>query len=128
MMTKRGKRLSAVGVLVTALVILIPPPVRWRAEVVLLSLAGQIPDIELKQLLVYMMPGSGQWVRPLIETRNPHAVIRNVRTTPADIQVGATLFRSRCAECRARMTCGPRRAWRLRRPSVREGRQVAGRP
>ena len=101
MMTKRGKRLSAVGVLVTALVILIPPPVRWRAEVVLLSLAGQIPDIELKQLLVYMMPGSGQWVRPLIETRNPHAVIRNVRTTPADIQVGATLFRSRCAECHA---------------------------
>src|SRR5439155_1009687 len=84
-----------------ALVILIPPPVRWRAEVVLLSLAGQIPDIELKQLLVYMMPGSGQWVRPLIETRNPHAVIRNVRTTPADIQAGATLFRSRCAECHA---------------------------
>ena len=102
MMTKRGKRLSAVGVLVAALgVILIPAPVRWRAEVVLLSLAGQIPDIELKQLLVYMMPGSGQWVKPLIETRNPHAVIRNVRTTPADIQVGATLFRSRCAECHA---------------------------
>src|SRR5947208_6437040 len=102
MMTKRGKRLSAVGVLLAALgVILIPPPVRWRAEVVLLSLAGQIPDIELKQLLVYMMPGSGQWVKPLIETRNPHAVIRNVKATPADIQAGATLFRSQCAECHA---------------------------
>src|SRR5207249_2134656 len=102
MLTKRGKRLSAVGVLVAALVaIMIPAPVRWRAEVVLLSLAGRIPDIELKQLLAYMMPGSGQWLRPLIETRNPYAVIRNVKTTPADIQAGATLFRSRCAECHA---------------------------
>src|SRR2546422_1063593 len=55
MLTKRGKRLSAVAVLVAALVaIMIAAPVRWRAEVVLLSLAGRIPDIELKQLLAYM--------------------------------------------------------------------------
>ncbi|HYT99793.1 MAG TPA: PQQ-binding-like beta-propeller repeat protein [Gemmatimonadales bacterium] len=102
MLTKRGKRLSAVGVLVAAFVaIMIPATVRWRAEVVLLSLAGRIPDIELKQLLAYMMPGSGQWLRPLIETHNPYAVIRNVKTTPADIQAGATLFRSECAECHA---------------------------
>ena len=102
MLTKRGKRLSAVAVLVAALVaIMIPAPVRWRAEVVLLSLAGRIPDIGLKQLLAYMMPGSGQWLRPLIETHNPYAVIRNVKTTPADIQAGAKLFRSQCAECHA---------------------------
>src|SRR6184192_4641859 len=102
MLTKRGKRLSAVGVLVAAFAaIMIPAPVRWRAQVVLLSLAGQIPDIELTQLLAYMKPGSGQWLRPLIETHNPYAVLRNVKTTPADIQAGATLFRSRCAECHA---------------------------
>src|SRR6266480_6575914 len=36
MLTKRGKRLSAVAVLVAALVaIMIPAPLRWRAEVVL---------------------------------------------------------------------------------------------
>jgi alcohol dehydrogenase (cytochrome c) len=100
--TRRGRRLLAVGVLVAAsVVIMISPPVRWRARVVLLHLTGQIPDIELKQLLVYMMPGSGQWVRPLIETRNPYAVIRDVQTTPADIQAGATLFRNHCAECHA---------------------------
>src|SRR5436309_10439513 len=102
MLTKRGKRLSAVGVLVAAFVaIMIPAPVRWRAEVVLLSLAGRIPDIELKQLLAYMKPGSGQWLRPLVETHNPYAVVRNVKTTAADIQAGATLFRSQCAECHA---------------------------
>ncbi|PYP90994.1 MAG: hypothetical protein DMD34_16415, partial [Gemmatimonadetes bacterium] len=64
---------------------------------VLLYLTGQIPDIELRHLLGYLTPGSGQWLRPLIETRSPYAVIRNVKTTPADIQAGATLFRSQCA-------------------------------
>src|SRR5690242_17816260 len=99
---KRRTRLSAVAVLVAVfLVIFVPPPVRWRAEVVLLSLAGQIPDIKLKQLLVYLMPGSGQWLRPILTTRNPYAVIRNVKTAPADIEAGATLFRSQCAECHA---------------------------
>src|SRR5437763_11337645 len=102
MLTKRGKRLSAVGVLVAAFAaIMIPAPLRWRAEVVLLSLTGRIPDIELTQLLAYMRPGSGQWLRPLTETHNPHVVNRNVKTTPADIQAGATLFRSQCAECHA---------------------------
>jgi alcohol dehydrogenase (cytochrome c) len=102
MMTKRGKRLAAVGGLVAVfLVIFVPAPVRWRAQVVALYLAGQIPNIGLKQLLVYLTPGSGQWLRPLIETRNPYAVIRNVKTAPADIEAGATLFRSQCAECHA---------------------------
>src|SRR5881396_252106 len=102
MTSPRARHWSAVGLLAAACVaITLSPSLRWRAEVVLLSLAGRIPDIELKRLLVYMMPGSGQWVKPLIETRNPHAVIRNVKATPADIQAGATLFRSRCAECHA---------------------------
>jgi len=75
--------------------------VRWRAQVVLLYVTGQIADIGLKPLLVYMMPGSDQYLRPLIETHNPYAVIRNVKTTPADIQAGAQLFRSQCAACHA---------------------------
>lgn len=75
--------------------------VRWRAHAVLLYLTGQIGDIGLKQLLVYMMPGSDQYLKPLVETHNPYAVIHNVRTTPADIQAGAQLFRSQCASCHA---------------------------
>jgi alcohol dehydrogenase (cytochrome c) len=98
----RGTRLLAVGVLVAIFVVMIiAPPLRWRAHVVLLYLAGQIPDIGLKQLLLYVMPGSDQYVKPLIETHNPYAVVRNVKTTPADVQVGAQLFRSQCAECHA---------------------------
>ncbi len=99
-MTRRGRRLLAVAVLVAVSgAMMISAHVRWRAHVVLLYLTGQIADIGLKPLLVYMMPGSDQYVRPLIETHNPYAVIRNVKTTPADIEAGAQLFRSQCASC-----------------------------
>ena len=102
MQTKRGRRLAAVGVLVVAFVgMMISPRVRWRAHVVLLYLTGQIPDIEFNQLIVYLLPRSGQWMKPLIETRSPYTVVRNVDTTPADIQAGAQLFRSQCAVCHA---------------------------
>jgi len=74
---------------------------RWRAHVLALYLTGQIADIGPKQLLVYMMPSSGQYLRPLIETHNPYATIRNVRTGSSDLEVGARLFRSQCAECHA---------------------------
>src|SRR5438034_758663 len=97
-MTRRGRSLVAVGVLVAvAGAMMISQHVRWRAHVVLLYVTGQIPDLGLKPLLVYMMPGSDQYLRPLVETHNPYAVIHNVTTTPADIQAGAQLFRSQCA-------------------------------
>ena len=101
-MTGRGRRLLAVAVPVAVVgAMMISAHVRWRAQVVLLYLTGQIADIGLKPLLVYMMPGSDQYLRPLIESHNPYAVIRNVKTTPADIQAGAQLFRSQCAACHA---------------------------
>ena len=88
-MTGRGRRLLAVAVPVAVVgAMMISAHVRWRAQVVLLYLTGQIADIGLKPLLVYMMPGSDQYLRPLIESHNPYAVIRNVKTTPADIQAG----------------------------------------
>jgi alcohol dehydrogenase (cytochrome c) len=78
---------------------LVHPAVRWRGRVALLAITGQIPDIGTTRVLGYLVPGSGQWLRPLIETRNPYAVIRNTDTTSADIQAGARLFRRRCAAC-----------------------------
>ena len=52
-MTRRGRSLVAVGVLVAASgAMMISPHMRWRAQVVLLYLTGRIPDIGLKPLLV----------------------------------------------------------------------------
>ena len=113
----RARRWSAVGLLAAACVaITLFPNLRWRAEVVLLYLTGQIPDIELRHLLVYLTPGSGQWLRPLIETRSPYAVIRNVKTTPADVQAGAKLFRRECADCHAPDGSGGRAPGLIGRP------------
>src|SRR5207244_9498409 len=109
-MTRRGRRVLAAGVLVAAVgALIVPTHLRWRAHVVLLYLTGQIPDIGLKPLLRYMMPGSDQYLKPLIETHNPYAVIHNARTTPADIEVGAQVFRRDCASCHAPDGSGGRR-------------------
>lgn len=75
------------------------PQARWRAHVLLLHLSGEIPDIELEQLIAYMLPGSEQTMTWLIERRNPYAVIRNFRTSAKDIEAGAQLYRERCASC-----------------------------
>ncbi len=101
-MTRRGGRVLAAGVLLAAFgALTVSTHLRWRAHVVLLYLTGQIPDIGLKPLLRYMMPGSDQYLKPLIETHNPYAVIHNARTTPADIEAGAQVFRRDCASCHA---------------------------
>src|SRR6476646_2968227 len=95
--------LFAAGVLplLFALTIISVGALRWRVQVVLMHVSGQIPDIELKQILAYMMPGSDQSLAFLIERRTPYAVIRNFKTSPADIQTGGQLFRSQCAMCHA---------------------------
>ena len=99
----KRRLLIATSVLASAclLTVVVMGQLRWRAEVVLLHMTGQIPDIELKQILAYMMPGSDQSIEFLLERRTPYAVIRNFKTSPADIQNGGQLFRSQCAMCHA---------------------------
>lgn len=72
---------------------------RWRAEVIALHLTGKIPDIDFGELVTFMMPGSDQSLERLVSTRNPHAVIRNFRTSAADLAAGGALYLSRCADC-----------------------------
>jgi alcohol dehydrogenase (cytochrome c) len=77
------------------------PMLRWRAQVVLLRLTGQIPDIELRELLTYMRPGSEQNMARLAETRSPYAVIHNFKTSTGDVEAGRRLFANECASCHA---------------------------
>lgn len=57
----RLARYAAVSILSLALLLLglvvALPGLRWRARMIALHLAGQIPDIELGQLIVYTLPG-----------------------------------------------------------------------
>jgi alcohol dehydrogenase (cytochrome c) len=75
------------------------PQLRWRVHVLFLHVTGKIPDITLREVVTYMMPGSDQVMTELIEKRNPFAVIKNAKTSSGDVASGATLFLERCSSC-----------------------------
>jgi alcohol dehydrogenase (cytochrome c) len=97
----RRRPLLAVGVVILAGVaaVFALPQLRWRAQVTLMHLSGQIPDIEIGEVLAYMSPGSDQSLARLIETRNPYAVIRNAKTSEDDVEAGSGTYREHCAAC-----------------------------
>jgi alcohol dehydrogenase (cytochrome c) len=98
----RNKLVVFAAVLPIALVgaIAAIPPLRWRAEVLILQLTGKIPAIETRELLRFMIPGPEQQpVARLIETRNPFAVLRNLHVAREDIQAGAKIYQAECAVC-----------------------------
>jgi alcohol dehydrogenase (cytochrome c) len=99
----KRRRLMVIGVLLIVVVLVLAslPPLRWRVELVALHLAGKIPDIELGEMVRFMMPGSEQTMTRLVETRNPHAVIRNFHVSASDVAAGAATYRAQCANCHA---------------------------
>jgi alcohol dehydrogenase (cytochrome c) len=94
-------RLS-VGVLALAILpLVVVPSVRWRAHLLFMTAAGEIPDIECRDLFSFLLPSSGQSVERIIETRNPYAIIHNPKFSAADVNAGAHLFGAQCASCHA---------------------------
>ena len=76
------------------------PQVRWRAQAVVMLATGHIPDLEMRELLDFLKPGSEQTeIRRILTTRNPYAVIHVPATARAAKDAGAVLFRTRCAGC-----------------------------
>lgn len=75
--------------------------IRWRVQIVALHVISGIPDIEWKDVLMFVAPGSSGYnnVARLIETRNPYAVIGNPRASAADAKAGGELFASKCVAC-----------------------------
>jgi alcohol dehydrogenase (cytochrome c) len=96
---RSGTLLLAILLLLAIVAVAAVPSIRWRVQVMGLFAAGKIPDVELGDMLRWVRPGSEQMTPRLIATRNPHAVIKNARTRPADIAAGAALFSATCAKC-----------------------------
>jgi alcohol dehydrogenase (cytochrome c) len=96
----RSRRvLIALAAVVLAMSVIAVPQLRWRVQVIALHLAGKIPDITLGEVLHYMGPGSDQSMRHLIARRNPHAAIRNFKTSEQDVAAGAQTFLNQCSDC-----------------------------
>jgi alcohol dehydrogenase (cytochrome c) len=75
------------------------PQLRWRAALLGMQVGGDLPDLTLGELLAMLQPGSGQWLEPMVATRNPYQTVKNPRTGASDIEAGANLFRGGCAGC-----------------------------
>lgn len=94
---------SVIGVALLALGgVLLSRKLIWRAQALELKLSGHLPDIGLADLLVMMMPGSGQTsLSGLPGTDNPYAVIVVPPLSAAQKAAGVGLFAEHCAACHA---------------------------
>jgi alcohol dehydrogenase (cytochrome c) len=94
-----------------AAAILSVPALRWRAEVVVLKLKGDIPDIPMTQLLPWLAPRSPVYLADLADKPSPDVSIHNLNSElPAFIERGAQEFQERCSSCHgadARGGAGP---------------------
>jgi alcohol dehydrogenase (cytochrome c) len=75
------------------------PTLRWRAQIVTLNVTGGIPHIDWNELLPLLSPSASHSLAPLLESRNPYAVIRNPVASRAEIEAGARDFSTQCASC-----------------------------
>lgn len=72
---------------------------KWRAQVVALRVAGQIPDIEWDELLPMLAPSWPHSMERLVGTRNPYTVVRNPLPVEQNATAGRASYLQRCASC-----------------------------
>lgn len=73
--------------------------VAWRASIVASKLKGDFGDIDWRELLGMLRPGSAFYLERMASTKSPYNVIRNPLTSDNDVRAGAAVFRARCAAC-----------------------------
>jgi alcohol dehydrogenase (cytochrome c) len=73
--------------------------VRWRTRLIALKAAGQIPDLSWEEIFRFMPPGSGVYLRPVVDSRNPYTTLLNERTSPDEVRAGREWFGKECAQC-----------------------------
>ena len=81
-----------------AAAVLVPSPIRWRAQVVALTLAGRIPDLPLSELPAIVTPGAPVWAEALATSRNPNRTLV-APDGPTDLAAGRGIFEAHCASC-----------------------------
>lgn len=89
-----------VAVIGLAIVVMRSEALSWRAGVVRAKLAGQLPEIPVRDLVRWLAPESVVFLEPLVETPNVHAAVQNhLRDDPASIEKGKEIYGKSCASC-----------------------------
>src|SRR5437879_5138321 len=65
-----------------------PPELTWRFKVLAAKVRGDIPQIPLGSLIVWLTPRGPFNLMPLADNPNPHAAIHNRLTTPKNVKQG----------------------------------------
>src|SRR5258706_13288973 len=91
---KNCQRCALVVVVLIALAgsVLSLDSVRWRARVVYWWSRGELHDVGWNVLWFMLKPGSGFWLRSLVEGRGLSAAVQNPLKNPQDIEAGGNTF------------------------------------
>ena len=72
---------------------------RWRAQVALLKLQGELPELSWVELARMLRPGSKYYLERMANSRSGYASVRNPYTKPEDVRAGLEGFAARCSAC-----------------------------
>src|SRR5438105_5033708 len=104
---RKRKLAPALGAILLMLVIsgftmahvLVSPELQWRLHVVAAKIRGEISEIPLHNLIVWLRPGSPLYLASLAQNPNPHAAIHNRLVRPEDVKQGHVLYSKYCSAC-----------------------------
>lgn len=71
----------------------------WRARVIGAKVAGELPEIPVREFVAWLVPGSSVWLQPLAENPNVHAGIQNLVFDPGSVEKGSRVYGKFCAHC-----------------------------
>jgi alcohol dehydrogenase (cytochrome c) len=75
------------------------PEIEWRIKVIALKARGGIDDLGWSETIRMLLPSSGVYLEPILETGSPYSSINNLFTSDADIEAGENIFRTKCTLC-----------------------------
>lgn len=83
-----------------ALVVMSNHAMRWRAQLLWMKAAGDIPGIPTKELVGWLSPGSAVYLEALTEQPSLNASVRNLNADSAEfIAAGRRQFQVTCSHC-----------------------------
>ena len=90
---------AALGLLAVAAVIATTPELMWRAQLIAMKAQGRVYDLSWGELLKMARPGSGYYLKDLVDSGNPYGVIKNIHASEKDVDAGSEIYRQKCSNC-----------------------------
>src|SRR5512136_1487668 len=76
-----------------------PFELQWRLRLVEAKVRGDLGEIPLRNLIVWLVPHSPVYLANLATNPNVHVSVRNMLTTREDVAQGKILYLRRCGVC-----------------------------